>query len=169
MTAATSTQRGCRARAGLVLLVLLAATAAAPAFAQPPATNVEDPRLYDVASQLRCVVCQNLSVADSPSEMAQQMRGIVKERLAAGDSPEQVIQYFVDKYGEWILLAPRRHGFNWLVWLAPYAAVVVGLAIFAGVVRQWTRRRRARVATPAAAIDPAMRERIRREMELEGD
>ncbi len=152
-----------------LLLVAVVFALAAPAFAQPPATNVEDPRLYDVASQLRCVVCQNLSVADSPSEMAQQMRGIVRERLAAGDSPEQVIQYFVDKYGEWILLAPRRHGFNWLVWLAPYVAVAIGLTIFAVLVRRWTRRRRTRGATPPGAIDPAMRERIRREMELEGD
>ena len=153
----------------MLIALVLVLVAAAPALAQPPATNVEDPRLYEVASQLRCVVCQNLSVADSPSEMAQQMRGIVRERLAAGDSSEQVIQYFVDKYGEWILLKPRRAGFNWLVWLAPYVSVVLGLAIFALVVRRWTRRRTARAATPPGAIDPAMRERIRREMELEGD
>jgi cytochrome c-type biogenesis protein CcmH len=158
-------RRGRRSLLGFVLAVVLAA----PALAQPPATNVEDPRLYEVASQLRCVVCQNLSVADSPSEMAQQMRGIVRERLAAGDTSEQVIQYFVDKYGEWILLEPRRAGFNWLVWLAPYVSVGLGLVIFALVVRRWTRRQRARVATPPGAIDPAMRERIRREMELEGD
>ena len=130
---------------------------------------MEDPRLYDVASELRCVVCQNLSVADSPSEMAQQMRGIVREHLAAGETPEQVIQYFVDKYGEWILLAPRRHGFNWLVWLAPYVAVAIGLTVFTILVRRWTRHRRTTVAAMPAAIDPAMRERIRREMELEGD
>jgi cytochrome c-type biogenesis protein CcmH len=154
----------------VLLLVILLLAAPAPALAQPPATNVEDPRLYEVASQLRCVVCQNLSVADSPSEMAQQMRAIVRERLAAGDSPEQVVQYFVDKYGEWILLAPRRHGFNWVVWSAPFVAVAIGLVIFAVVVRRWTRRRRARVAAAAPpAIDPAMRERIRRELELEGD
>jgi cytochrome c-type biogenesis protein CcmH len=158
-------RRGRPSLLGVVLVVVLAA----PALAQPPATNVEDPRLYEVASQLRCVVCQNLSVADSPSEMAQQMRGIVRERLVAGDTPEQVIQYFVDKYGEWILLKPRRAGFNWLVWLAPYVSVALGLAIFVLVVRRWTRRRRARVATPPGVIDPAMRERIRREMELEGD
>src|SRR4030095_2819947 len=129
-----------------------------------------DPRLYDVASQLRCVVCQNLSVADSPSEMAQQMRGIVRDRLAAGETPEQGIQYFVDKDGEWILLAPRRHGFNWLVWGAPFAALALGLVLFAIVVRGWTRRRRAQVAaTVVPPIDPAMRERIRRELEMEGD
>ena len=157
----------------VALAVLLVVALAAPALAQPPATNVDDPRLYEIGSQLRCVVCQNLSVADSPSEMAQQMRGIVRERLAAGDTPEQVVQYFVDKYGEWILLAPRRQGFNWVVWGAPAAAVAVGLVIFAIVVRRWTARRRARVAanpiTPQSGIHPAMRERIQREMELEGD
>ena len=144
-----------------VALALLVITAAA--FAQPPATNVDDARMYEVGSQLRCVVCQNLSVADSPSEMAHQMRMIVRDRLRAGDSPEQVIQYFVDKYGEWILLKPRRHGFNWLVWLAPAAAVAIGLVVFAIVVRRWTRRG---AGAPApVALDPAMRERVRRELE----
>ena len=108
-----------RVRGALATLVLAVFAVAAPGLAQPPATNVDDARMYEVGSQLRCVVCQNLSVADSPSEMAHQMRGIVRDRLAAGDTPDQVIQYFVDKYGEWILLKPRRHGFNWLVWLAP--------------------------------------------------
>jgi cytochrome c-type biogenesis protein CcmH len=147
------------ARALAVVLLFAAA-----AFAQPPATNVDDARLYEVASQLRCVVCQNLSVADSPSEMAMQMRGIVRDRLASGETPAQVVQYFVDKYGEWILLKPRRHGFNWLVWLAPGFAVALGLVLFAVIVRRWTRHRD---RSPAPAIDPAMRERIRREMETE--
>ena len=157
----------------VLLPLLLWLVLVTPALAQPPATNVEDPRLYEVASQLRCVVCQNLSVADSPSEMAQQMRAMVRERLRAGDTPEQVLQFFVDKYGEWILLAPRRQGFNWLVWGAPAAAVVIGRGIFTLVVRRWTARRRARVAaapvTPESGIDPAMRARIQREMELEGE
>jgi len=150
------------------LLIVAVLVLAAQALAQLPATNVDDTQLYEIASHLRCVVCQNLSVADSPSEMALQMRGIVREHLAAGESPEQVIQYFVDKYGEWILLSPRRHGFNWLVWLAPAAAVAIGLAIFVVVVRRWTRRRVHATGAPVA-IDPAMRERIRREMDMEGD
>jgi len=156
----------------LVSLVLLWLVVT-PAFAQPPATNVEDPRLYDVASQLRCVVCQNLSVADSPSEMAQQMRALVRERLRAGDTPEQVLQYFVDKYGEWILLSPRRRGFNWLVWSAPLTATIIGLIVAGFTIRRWTARRRARLSAMATGapppVDPAMRERIRREMELEGE
>ena len=149
----------------LAMLLLAVVVAGTPALAQPPATNVDDARMYEVGSQLRCVVCQNLSVADSPSEMAHQMRGIVRDRLAAGDTPDQVIQYFVDKYGEWILLKPRRHGFNWLVWLAPYAAVAVGLGVFTIVVRRWTRRR-AHAPAPVA-VDAAMRERIRRELEVD--
>jgi len=145
--------------AGVIVLILVGM-----AVAQPPATNVDDPRVYEVGSQLRCVVCQNLSVADSPSEMAHQMRVIVRERLAAGDTPDQVIQYFVDKYGEWILLKPRRHGFNWLLWLAPAIAVAIGLTVFVIVVRRWTRRPPAMAPGP---LDPAMRERIRKELELE--
>lgn len=119
--------------------------------------------MYDVASQLRCVVCQNLSVADSPSEMAGQMRAIVRERLAAGQTPAQVRQYFVERYGDWILLAPPRHGFTLLVWLAPLVAVLVGLTVVTVLVRRWTGRRR--IAPPT--IDAAMSERIRRELERE--
>ena len=142
--------------------VLLAASIAV---AQQPATSVDDHLAYEVASKLRCVVCQNLSVADSPSEMAAQMRQIVRERLAAGDRPDQVIQYFVDRYGEWILLEPRRRGFTLLVWLGPVVAVIIGLGVAAVVVRRWTRR--ARSAAPVSAVDPVMSERIRRELESE--
>lgn len=150
-----------RARRALAALVLGLTLTAALAWAQPPARPVADETAHQIASELRCVVCQNLSVADSPSEMAAQMRAIVRERLAAGDSPEQVREYFVQRYGEWILLAPRRRGFNLVVWGFPVAAVAVGLAAVALILRRWTRR-------PAAAptpVDAAMSERIRRELE----
>ena len=150
----------------LTLLALNLLGAAGPAAAQLPATAVSEERVQEVAAQLRCVVCQNLSVADSPSEMANQMRAIVRERLRAGERPEQVVQYFVDRYGEWILLAPRRQGFNWLVWLFPVAAVAVGLTVVAVVLRRWTlRAARGAAAGKPETLDPAMRERIRRELE----
>jgi cytochrome c-type biogenesis protein CcmH len=120
--------------------------------------------VYEIAAQLRCVVCQNLSVADSPSEMAQQMRAVVRERLAAGDTPDQVVQYFVERYGEWILLAPRRRGFTLLVWILPPLALLAGLGVLAVLLRTWTRRGATRRAE-GVTVDAAMRERIRHELE----
>jgi cytochrome c-type biogenesis protein CcmH len=148
------------ARALVIALgtLLLVASAAA-------AAHVSEQTVHDVASQLRCVVCQNLSVADSPSEMATQMRAIVRERLEAGETPEQVREYFVARYGEWILLAPRRVGFNLLVWGFPLAALAVGFGVVALLLRRWTRRRRAAPAPPP--VDAAMSERIRRELDAD--
>ena len=158
--------RGGPRRSGLVL-ALLVTLLATSARAQQPALHVNEREVYEVAAQLRCVVCQNLSVADSPSEMAVQMRGIVRERLARGETPAQVTEYFVDKYGEWILLSPRRSGFTLLVWMAPLVAVAVGLALVAVLLRRWTRRARMLRAAAPAAVETAMSERIRREMESE--
>jgi cytochrome c-type biogenesis protein CcmH len=147
-------------------LLLIASVIAFPGPGQGPARAEPGPAVpeelvHEVAAQLRCVVCQNLSVADSPSEMANQMRAIVRQRLAAGETPDQVIQYFVARYGEWILLAPTRHGLNLLVWAAPAFAVLVGLLTVTLLVRRWTR------AAPAASgrpVDPALRERVRQEL-----
>lgn len=141
----------------IALLILLAAGTAL-------AAPVDEQVVHDVGAKLRCVVCLNLSVADSPSEMANQMRGVIRERLAAGDSPDQVIRYFVDKYGEWILLAPEPRGFNLLVWAAPIVAVLAGLVVVVVMLRRWTRPRAARVDR---SLDPALRDRIRREMSSE--
>jgi cytochrome c-type biogenesis protein CcmH len=125
------------------------------------AATVDEQTVHDVATQLRCVVCQSLSVADSPSETANQMRGVIRERLAAGDSPEQVRAYFVEKYGDWILLSPPKSGFTLLVWVVPFVALGIGLVLVAVVVRRWSRT--PQTATPPH-LDPAVRERIRREM-----
>lgn len=153
-------------RLGLRLLtsLLFLSAAVSPVTAQP-AAPVSEETVHEVAAQLRCVVCQNLSVADSPSEMASQMRAIIRDRLAAGERPAEVQQYFVDRYGEWILLSPRRSGFTLLVWLAPLVAVALGLAIVGVLVWRWTRRPASTGA--ALRVDPAMRERIRRETEAE--
>jgi cytochrome c-type biogenesis protein CcmH len=142
------------AAAALALVVLAApgARAAAP---------VSEEAVHDVAAQLRCVVCQSLSVADSPSETALQMRDIIRERLAAGESPEQVKAYFVEKYGTWILLSPPRQGFSLLVWVVPFAGLGLGLVLVLVVVRRWSRRP-ASAETPR--VDAAMRARIRREV-----
>ena len=146
--------------AGAVLLVACigSASAAPPA---PAATGVDEQTVREVASQLRCVVCQTVSVADSPSETARQMRAIIHERLAAGDSPEQVLAFFVDKYGDWILLSPPRSGFTLLVWVVPFVGLGIGLVAVAFTVRRWSRKPQ---ETAASRLDSAMLERIRREM-----
>lgn len=146
----------------LVRTMVLMLIAVAALGAAPPGRTVTEDQVREVAANLRCVVCQSLSVADSPSETANQMRAIVRERLAAGETPEQVTAYFVEKYGTWILLAPPRHGFNLLVWVVPFAGLALGLVLAGVAIRRWTRRSAA--AAPPAVVDEATRERIRREM-----
>ena len=131
------------------------------------AVAVDQDRVRAVASQLRCVVCQNLSVADSPSEMARQMREVIRERLGQGETPEQVIAYFVDKYGEWVLLSPRARGFTLLVWVLPFVGLFAGLGGVLLVAARWTRR--AAVAAPRdEPMTPEDRERVRRELDQLG-
>ena len=139
----------------LLLLTVTSARGAMP-------TPVNEETVHEIAAQLRCVVCQSLSVADSPSETANQMRGIIRERLAAGETPAQVRDYFVEKYGPWILLSPPRRGFDLLVWVAPFVVLGVGLVVVGLVLRRW---RRAPSPVRPPALEPAVRERIRREME----
>jgi cytochrome c-type biogenesis protein CcmH/NrfF len=111
-------------------------TVAAP---QTVADSVLEARTAALASQLRCPVCQGLSIQDSPSELSQQMRAVVKDQLREGKTPEQVKAYFISKYGEWILLEPKAHGFNVLVYAMPVLLVALGLGVIVLAVRKWTR------------------------------
>ena len=148
-----------RTTAALLTLALLGVGLALPSTAAP----VDERTVTEIAAQLRCVVCQSLSVADSPSETAHQMRGLIRERLAAGETPEQVKAYFVEKYGVWILLAPPRRGFSLLVWVIPYAGLLAGLVLVVFVIRRWSRRAPSAPAAPRP-VDDAMRQRIQREL-----
>lgn len=103
-------------------------------------------QVREIASQLRCPVCRSLSIYDSPSEMAQQMRALIREQLRAGRSPEEVTAYFVDRYGEWVLLEPRAAGLNWTVWLLPIVVLAGGFAFVFLTARRWVERGRAREA-----------------------
>ena len=117
----------------------LASRQPAAALAPSRSDSVLEARTSAVASELRCPVCQGLSIQDSPSELSQQMRDVVKEQLRAGRRPEEVRAYFVARYGEWILLRPAPKGFNLLVYILPVLVVVGGLGLLAGVLRRWTR------------------------------
>jgi cytochrome c-type biogenesis protein CcmH len=102
------------------------------------ADSALDARTTAIASELRCPVCQGESIQDSPSELAHEMRDLVKERLAAGQTPAEVKAYFVSKYGEWILLDPRAHGFNLVLYAAPYVLLLAGLGVIVVAVKRWT-------------------------------
>ena len=101
-----------------------------------------DEQTRAIAQELRCVVCQNLSVADSPSEMAQQMRGIVKEQLQAGKTAQEVKNFFVSKYGEWVLLAPTAQGFSLLLWVLPFVVLIAGVGLALWLVRRWSAKKK---------------------------
>lgn len=130
-------------RAALVL-VLMMAGARAPA--QDTATRAREAkgdsaleaRTSAVASELRCPVCQGLSLQDSPSDLAQSMRAVVRDQLAQGKTPDEVKAYFVSKYGEWILLAPKASGFNLVAYAVPLLVVFGGGAFVVLAVRRWT-------------------------------
>ena len=136
----------------LLRIVMFAASTCALAIASPVAAQAVpkdsaarttgdsalEARTSAVAAQLRCPVCQGLSIQDSPSELAQSMRSLVRDQLAEGRTPEQVKAYFVSKYGEWILLSPAPHGFNLLAYAVPVLVVVGGGALIILAVRRWT-------------------------------
>ena len=120
-----------------------------------------DDRVREIASELRCVVCQNLSVADSPSDLAKEMRNLVREQVQQGKSPKEIQAYFVSRYGEFVLLSPPKQGFNLLVWVLPFLAIVVGAGVVYLVARRWTE------SSPAGRppVDPKYAQRVRRELE----
>jgi cytochrome c-type biogenesis protein CcmH len=118
---------------GAVVVVGLAALLAAGGDARPATM---DERVHEIAAGLRCPVCMNLSVADSPSRLAGEMRSEIESKLRAGERPEEIRAFFVDRYGEWILLEPVRRGLNLIPWLVPVVGLTVGVALWAGLVRR---------------------------------
>jgi cytochrome c-type biogenesis protein CcmH len=126
-----------RPRLGVPLLLALALAAAAPVGAQPASDLDEATR--ELASALRCPVCQGVSIQDSPTELAREMKGVIHAQLEAGRTPDQVRAYFVERYGEWVLLEPEARGFNLVVYLLPLLGLLVGGVLVGGMVRRWTR------------------------------
>src|SRR5436309_15502380 len=142
-------------RSLLFVLLLLIANAGLAA----GAPDLED-QTRAIATELRCVVCQNLSVADSPSEMAQQMRGVVRDQLREGKTPQEIKNYFVSKYGEWVLLKPEKSGFSLLVWVVPFVVLMAGLLIGILFMRRWSTNKS---KLEAKTSDSALLVRVRNE------
>lgn len=144
----------------LLFIVGLLATGSflGEAIAVNPDEILDDPvlegRARDISQKLRCLVCQNQSIDDSDADLARDLRIIVRQRLVAGDSNEQVLQYIVDRYGDYVLLEPPFKGTTYALWLGP-AVLLTGAG--AGLL---IAARRRRGAAPAEALNEDEKRRL---------
>lgn len=133
-----------------IMLVVVGALVVATRSAGGPVSDEQ--RLEDIAAELRCPVCQGLSVLDSDSPTAQSIRDDIERRITDGESDAEIRRAYVDRYGEWVLLEPSRRGFGAIVWWAPVLAAAGG---FVGVVVALVRGRR-RLGNQPTADDRAV-------------
>tara|TARA_B100001287_G_scaffold124969_1_gene105327 strand:- start:148 stop:609 length:462 start_codon:yes stop_codon:yes gene_type:complete len=98
-----------------------------------PTEVLSDPVLEErariISKDLRCLVCQNESIDDSNASLAKDLRILVRERLVAGDSDDEVLDFIVDRYGEFALLKPRSDSFNLILWLSGPIMLLIALII----------------------------------------
>jgi len=138
-----------------LLTALLAAALAAPLAAQTvtdPAplrfeSTVEEKRFHMLVAELRCVMCQNQSLADSNAQIAVDLRREVLELMREGRSDTEIRDHLVARYGEFVLYRPRLHVATWLLWFGPLLFVLGGVAALVAVLRRGRRQ-------PDAAATP---------------
>lgn len=133
-------------RAGLLMLALVAAAPVLADSSMPPAryayTQLEDPaqeaKAKALMNDLRCLVCQGQSIADSDAELAGDMRAMVRERIAAGEDPGAIRAWLIKRYGNWVTYDPPLDAVTWPLWAAPILFVLAGLWLARG---RLTRKR----------------------------
>jgi len=119
-----------------------------------------DKRVMTLANELRCMVCQNQTLADSNAELAVDMRNRIREELQAGRSEEEVVDLLVSRYGDFVLYRPPLKATTVLLWTGPFLLLVLGA---------WILVRRVRRERPAPAeLTPAERERAARLLDSAG-
>ncbi|MBT8622832.1 cytochrome c-type biogenesis protein [Polynucleobacter paneuropaeus] len=110
-----------------ILLMLacygLMANEAAPLAGDP----VVEQRLIGISEEMRCLVCQNESLAGSRSDLANDLRAQIRSMIKAGKSDAEIRQYMVDRYGDFVLYRPPVKPTTWLLWLGPFTILVVGI------------------------------------------
>lgn len=117
-----------------ILLALLVATPALADSSLPPAywANRQLPdaqreaQAQGLMEEIRCLVCQGQSIADSDAELAGDMRDMVRRRIAAGENPSAIRSWLIQRYGAWITLRPPAEPLTWPLWLAPLAFLMGG-------------------------------------------
>ena len=110
------------------VLVLMQAAACANE-AQPAAADpVLEKRVMALAGELRCLVCQNQTIADSHADLAIDLKNQVREKLAQGMSDQDVVDYMVQRYGDFVLYRPPVKTTTWLLWFGPFLLLIGGIA-----------------------------------------
>ncbi|QZA77240.1 cytochrome c-type biogenesis protein CcmH [Deefgea tanakiae] len=141
-----------------VSLLLLSAGATHAKTAAAAASNpVAEARLVELSAELRCLVCQNESLASSRAPLAEDLRREVRERIAAGDSNQEIMTYLTDRYGDFVTYRPPFKARTLLLWLLPPTLLIAGLILL-------LRRIRRRCVTPQH-IDTAALAALRNEFE----
>lgn len=111
----------------LLCLLLLFATRVNAFEVEKPLTDAaQETRAQVLFYQFRCVVCQSESVADSPADVAKDVRNAIREQVALGKTDAEITESLVASYGEFILMQPRFAPHNYLLWLAPFALLLIG-------------------------------------------
>lgn len=143
----------------LALALSLLLTTLPIAHAVAPDEILDDAQLETraraITAELRCLVCQNQSIDDSNAPLARDLRVLVRERLVAGDSDSEVVDYVVDRYGDYVLLRPPFRTATWLLWLGPFAVLAIALVLMVIVIR------RRRLITPAPPVPLSDEERAK--------
>ena len=127
-------------------LALLLWLAMVPAFAQANAqadaaplqfrNDAEETRFHALAAELRCVMCQNQSLADSNALIALELRREVLDLMHEGKSDDEIKAFLVQRYGEFVLYQPKVAGRTWLLWLGPVLLLLAGGGVIAAIVRK---------------------------------
>ena len=124
------------ALSALTLAVLVATTSYAVEPDEMLASPALEERARIISQDLKCVVCQNETIDESNASLAQDMRRLVRQRVLAGDSNQAVLDYMVDRYGDFVLLRPRVTGQTLLLWFGPFALLLLGGLIVARYIRR---------------------------------
>jgi cytochrome c-type biogenesis protein CcmH len=134
----------------LLLLCSLSAVVVAQT-AQPLAEDPEvEKRLQALSQELRCLVCQNETLADSRAGLAEDLRREIREQIKAGKSDKEIIAFLTARYGDFVLYRPRVTPTTYLLWFGPFVLLVVGLVV---LYRQLKQRRAQITQQPLTAQD----------------
>ncbi|MBU3579403.1 cytochrome c-type biogenesis protein CcmH [Polynucleobacter sp. 73C-SIWE] len=137
----------------IFLLMILCALSFSSSFAKDATPLADDPvteqRLISISEEMRCLVCQNESLAGSRSDLANDLRREIRTLIKEGKSDDQIRNFMVERYGDFVLYRPPVKPITWLLWIGPFIILLIGIA----VLFTYLRRRNSAVTTIALSDD----------------